>query len=310
MRRLSRPARRERGAVAVIVAFMMVLLLGFAAIGIDVGSIYSDQQQLQNGADAGALAIAESCQRGSCVNTADKYAKANKLDGQATGTMLSNTAGTVTVQTSSTHQNWFAGVLGMPTTALRARASASWGYPSGGGVLPLAFSWCAFQQATGDWYDQGLPLPTTSTVINIIDHSCTPPAHNEVPGGFGELQGANCFATVLAGNWVMSDAGNNGPNSCAGFDWSTVINKKVLIPIFDNFQGSGSNAEYQIKGLAAFIITGICLGPDAQIPTTMSQCPSNKRIEGNFTNYTVLTGGYTIDPNAPHFGTGVVTLST
>lgn len=310
MRRLSRPARRERGAVAVIVALLMVVLLGFTAIGIDVGSIYSDQQQLQNGADAGALAIAESCQRGSCVNTADKYAKANKLDVQATGTMLSNTAGTVTVQTSSTHQNWFAGVLGMPTTALRARASASWGYPSGGAVVPLAFSLCAFWQATGGWDDQGKPLSNTPTVVNIIEHSCTPPAHNEVPGGFGELRGTSCVATVLAGGWVASDSGNNGPNSCSGFDWSTVMNKTVLIPIFDDYQGTGSNAQYKIKGLAAFKITAICLGPSAQMPTNMSQCPSAKRIEGNFTNYTDLTGGYTIDPNAPHFGTGVVKLSS
>jgi hypothetical protein len=294
----------------VIVAFILVLLLGFAAIGIDVGSIYSDQQQLQNGADAGALAIAESCQRGSCVNTADKYAKANKLDGQATGTMLSNTAGTVTVQTSSTHQNWFAGVLGMPTSALSARASATWGYPSGGAVMPLAFSWCAFQQATGNWYDQGLPLPDTPTVITIIEHSCTPPAHNEVPGGFGELQGTSCVATVLAGGWVASDSGNNGPNSCSGFDWSTVMNTTVLIPIFDDVKGTGSNAQYKIKGLAAFEISAICLGPSAKMPTNLSQCPSAKRIEGKFTNYTSLSGGYTIDPNAPHFGAGVVNLSS
>ena len=310
MWRLSTPARRERGAVAVIVAFVMVVLVGFAAIAVDVGSIYSDQQQLQNGADAGALAIAESCQRGSCVDTADTYAKANKLDGQATGTLLSNTAGKVTVQTSSTHQNWFAAVIGMPTTTLRARATASWGYPSGGGVLPLAFSWCTFQQATGGWDDQGLPLPKTPTVIHIIDHSCTPPAHNEVPGGFGELQGTNCLATVVAGGWVLSDPGNNGPNSCAGFDWSTVINKTVLIPIFENFQGSGKNAEYQIAGLAAFTMTGICLGPQIKMPATMSQCPSDKRIEGTFTNYTDLSGGYSIDPNATHFGTGVVKLTS
>ncbi len=150
---------------------------------------------------------------------------------------------------------------------------------------------------------------TTPVVVNIVEHSCTPPAHNEVPGGFGSLSGTNCVATVLAGNWVMSDTGNNGPNSCLGFDWSSVLNKPVLVPIFDDVKGTGSNAQYKIKGLAAFTITAICLGPTAHLPTTMKKCPSDKRIEGTFTSYTDLTGNYTIDPNAMNFGTGEVRLS-
>ncbi|WP_232233112.1 Tad domain-containing protein, partial [Sedimentibacter sp. B4] len=46
----------------------------------DLGGAYSEHQQLQNGADAGALAIAQSCALGDCVDSSDKYAKANKLD--------------------------------------------------------------------------------------------------------------------------------------------------------------------------------------------------------------------------------------
>ena len=48
--------RDERGAVAVMVALLMVPLIGFAAIAIDVAAMWSERQQLQNGADAGALA--------------------------------------------------------------------------------------------------------------------------------------------------------------------------------------------------------------------------------------------------------------
>ena len=172
MRRLIEQNGRERGAVAVAVAICMVVLMGFAALAIDLGSAYSDRQQLQNGADAGALAIAESCQSGVCVDSADKYAKANKLDGQATGTVVNAGGGTVTVEAASTHTNWFAGVIGFPTTALSARATAEWGYPSGGSVLPLTFSWCAFYQATGGWDDQGQPLNnTTEAVINMMEKS-------------------------------------------------------------------------------------------------------------------------------------------
>jgi Flp pilus assembly protein TadG len=178
MRRLIRRGRRERGAVAVVVAISMVVLMGFVAISVDVGSIYSDRQQLQNGADAGALAIAESCQRGTCIDSADKYAKANKLDGQATGkAVINQTAGSVTVEVDSTHQNWFAGVLGMPTTAIRAYASAKWGYPSGGPTLPLTFSWCVFHDATGGWdATTGNALSSAQVTVYLKEQKPLPPA--------------------------------------------------------------------------------------------------------------------------------------
>jgi Flp pilus assembly protein TadG len=48
--------RRARGSTMVIVALVMVALLGFAALAIDVGVIYTAKAQCQNAADAGALA--------------------------------------------------------------------------------------------------------------------------------------------------------------------------------------------------------------------------------------------------------------
>lgn len=312
MWRLRRPGRRERGAVAVVVAIWMVVAMGFVAISVDVGSIYSDSKQLQNGADAGALAIAESCQRGHCVDTADAYAKSNKLDGVATGTIAAGTdysTGVVVVQTTAVHKNWFAGILGMATTPLNAKAKATWGYPSGGATLPITFSWCAFDRATGGWYADGTPVNPAPAVIHVVESACTPPAHNEVAGGFGYISGTNCVSQVLSGTWVTSDPGNNGPNSCAAFNWASIQNTTVLVPIFDNSQGTGSNAQYHIMGLAAFYITGICFSSQSQVPSNMPNCPSDKRIEGHFVNYSVLGGNYTTDPNAVKFGLGTVTLA-
>jgi Putative Flp pilus-assembly TadE/G-like len=61
--------RNETGAVAIIVAVVvgMGVLLGAAAISIDVGSLYAQRRQVQNGADAAALSLAETCVRtGQC----------------------------------------------------------------------------------------------------------------------------------------------------------------------------------------------------------------------------------------------------
>ena len=308
MRRLIRPASRQRGATAVIVAISMMAMLGFTAVAIDLGGAYSEHQQLQNGADAGALAIAQSCALGDCVDSSDKYAKANKLDGQATGQVVGTLASPVTVETSSVRKNWFGAIIGVPTSTLTARATAEWGWPSGGATLPLTFSWCAFREATGGWdVALGDKLPDTETTIHLIEKTCTPPAHNEVAGGFGWLTGINCSATVYADNWVLSDPGNDGSTSCKDFDWTALLSKPVLVPIFEETTGSGSNAMYKIKGLAAFEISGYCFAQDAQWNVT--KCPADKQIKGHFTDYVDLSGDYTIDANATHFGVATVKLS-
>jgi Flp pilus assembly protein TadG len=46
----------ETGVTAVLVAIMIVMLLGFAALAIDIGHLYVVRNELQNAADAGALA--------------------------------------------------------------------------------------------------------------------------------------------------------------------------------------------------------------------------------------------------------------
>ena len=49
---------RERGIVAVTVALLLVGLLGFGALAVDISSLFMVRHELQNAADAGALAAA------------------------------------------------------------------------------------------------------------------------------------------------------------------------------------------------------------------------------------------------------------
>lgn len=78
--RIARGARDDRGAVGVLVAILIGtgVLFGMGALVIDVGQLYQNQAELQNGADAAALAIAKSCSEGSCTpSIATSYADAN-----------------------------------------------------------------------------------------------------------------------------------------------------------------------------------------------------------------------------------------
>ena len=94
IRELARPALRllrrdERGVVAVLVGLLIgTVLLGLGALVIDVGQLYQERAQLQNGADAAALAVAKSCILGTCtpssaLSTAQTYANENAADGVA-----------------------------------------------------------------------------------------------------------------------------------------------------------------------------------------------------------------------------------
>jgi len=83
--RLARPMMRllgrdERGAIGVLIAVLIGggVLLGLGALAIDVGQLYQNRAELQNGADAGALAVAESCALGTCTTVpANTYATGN-----------------------------------------------------------------------------------------------------------------------------------------------------------------------------------------------------------------------------------------
>ncbi len=89
-RRLGAHARgADEGAVAVLVAVLFGggVLLGMAALSLDVGNLYAERRQLQNGADSAALAVAQdaalNCSTGPCTPTtrAQGYANANARDG-------------------------------------------------------------------------------------------------------------------------------------------------------------------------------------------------------------------------------------
>ncbi|MFP5219098.1 MAG: pilus assembly protein TadG-related protein [Actinomycetes bacterium] len=79
MRRLN----DDSGAIAVIVALSSVLLVSFGAIVIDVGALYAERRDLQNGTDAAAFAVAQACAGGSCGafdSDAELFADGNASD--------------------------------------------------------------------------------------------------------------------------------------------------------------------------------------------------------------------------------------
>ncbi len=78
MNMLARFIKNEDGTALVLVAALMVGLMGCVALVIDVGAMYSTKAELQNAADAAALAAARKLPNvGAAITTAEYYAALN-----------------------------------------------------------------------------------------------------------------------------------------------------------------------------------------------------------------------------------------
>lgn len=307
----------DRGAVAVIVAVLMVPLLGFAAISLDMAAMYAERQQLQTGADAAALAIAQDCARHSCgdpKDTAETLVLANSNSGDAEArlpTIPSEKTGLVTVENSAVREHWFAPVLGVNSTELTTRSSAAWGSPTGGtAVLPLILPLCEVKKHTDD-----NNRPTgVEQIINTKPASCPPSGgiHN-LPGGFGWLQtdrDNSCNVTTEINGEARSEPGNVLKHC----DLSPIRNRTILVPIFDeshpeNVNGGGKNGTYIVHGYAAFHVTGYRFTKQSWGDVRCGGSGNSGRcIRGYFTELRLTDPDFEYGPEAPDLGASAVYL--
>lgn len=82
---MKRSIKNESGAIAIVVALMMVVLIGFSAIVMDYGNIASQKRALQNAVDAACLAAAQELPKNT---SAAKDAAAEYLAANAPGALL------------------------------------------------------------------------------------------------------------------------------------------------------------------------------------------------------------------------------
>ena len=70
---------RSKGSVLIIFAISLLVMMGLAALAVDVGAVYSAQAQLQTGADAAALAGIANVNDGTAQAVATQFAGLNKV---------------------------------------------------------------------------------------------------------------------------------------------------------------------------------------------------------------------------------------
>lgn len=297
-RRPPRPAGHgEHGAVGVLVAVLVGagVLFGMGALVIDVGQLYQNRAELQNGADAAALAVAKSCAGGNCnPSIATGYANGNassltghtaKVDlvcgsgtlgscppstGKITDCRDAPAAGTnyVNVYTSTELANGstllppvfartLAGEGNYRGSTVGACARAEWGAAIQSNSLALTLSLCAWNALAANPYGTEIAVD-----IHGKAKQCTLPSGLNLPGGFGWLtptSSSTCTASINVSQPPVysadSDPGNNITAACQTALLND-LNTIIYLPVFGGYTLNGSNGTYSLIGLAAFYLNG------------------------------------------------------
>ncbi|MHA7178746.1 Tad domain-containing protein [Arthrobacter sp. MDB2-24] len=315
--------------MSVLVALLMVVLLGFAALAVDIGLLYSEKAQLQNGADAGALAIAQKCASNSsdaeCASTsplARSLANDNALDARSnvSDVVVDKSERKVTVTAGAMEQGGtpnrvsaiFANVLGISSSEVTATSKAVWGSPTTGiAPFPLTFSICQVQGQVGG------SLQLLQAHGDNANPDCNyGPSGAAVPGGFGWLSQSSgqCGAFVdIAVQLGAGDTGNDGPSNCDAVlnGWAADLSAgrpvTLLLPVFDQVTGTGAGAQYHLLYFTAYDVKGWAFSGNNHLPMTFNpsvtdgsvtkSCNGNCRgIIGKFIKYVSLADGYALGP--------------
>ncbi len=324
--RRTRP-RDERGVTAVLVGLLVVVLVGFGALAVDVGNLWVARKQLQNGADAAALAIAQACATNlsspACASgnaTATDYAKQNKLGADAShtsGVVVSITRanpGSVSVRTTSTEPSFLAGVLGITSSAVGATATAAWGggSPSSLTTLPLIIGDCYLRRTTG-----GRPPSGTLVTFKLInsakgkDSTCGSDQPENPAGGFGWLVVSNgsCELSTVVDEDVPSQTGK--PAKCGDAGEMLGGPGSILeLPLFDYSVDQGSNGAYHVIGYVAVQLNSYCIDQkQLNADGTIGNCDQGKQwIEGTIVAYPDSSGEF-LGGGGDNYGITTVTLT-
>lgn len=282
--------RRERGVALPLVALCMVMIMGMAALVIDLGNGWRTRRALIPATDAAALAAAQDYAKGGngCAGTAGTYLTANEPAAglvSCTRVNYNPSQGRVTVTGTESVDTWFAPVIGLGDYDVRSVTSAVWGPPAtvtGLRPIGLCYGGSAALKAIVD------NPPTTPTLVRISYSKDQPTSCGgaSIPGNWGTVDfdgGSNSNADTQS--WVLNgypgsvSFGNHTVTSCTGephcysgdtgalsgiqSQLTTLKTNGTIftLPVFNFASNPGSNAKFHLMGvlrtrLVDFRVTG------------------------------------------------------
>jgi Flp pilus assembly protein TadG len=293
----------QRGQSMAITVVFMVVLLGFAAMVIDVGSWYRAHRSAQATADASALAGAQVLpDSAGATALAQQYANKNGGSGSGAGgspqitiTQQGYEPDTITVKVTRPSPGFFAKIFGSAfgnvTVSGKATARAYNVQGIQNGIAPITVNYKhPLLNCTRGQNPTCNPVYGTPTTLQLEDIHTS--GGKDAAGAFGLINlngvqqgnvGAGTLADWLNNGYHDHDLTTGKYDSVPGatFNNSTFtaaldahIGDELLFPVYRLLKGPGSNAMYDIIGWVGFVIDSY----DASGSTGV--------INGHFTRYT------------------------
>jgi Flp pilus assembly protein TadG len=311
-------SRSDRGQATVLTLVFLVVLLGMAALVLDLGSWYRADRATQSTADAAALAGAQALPEDPAQARTLAQQYATKNGGLGTGAVTISTKivanDTITVSVKRSAPGFFSKLFGRKSVSVGSTGAArSEGVTSVKYVAPITVHYKhPLLNCTGPSSNPTChPTFGTTTTLNLEDlHQ---KGGGSGSGAFGLLNlnytdpDGNVGAGTLA-DWLTRGYQDYLPTGIfysapsANFNNSqfldavqTVVGKEVLFPVYRLLTGPGSNAKYDIINWVGFVIT------------SFDPSGSSGSITGYFTGY-VATGVQATTGGKPYFGVKKVEL--
>jgi Flp pilus assembly protein TadG len=266
--------REERGGIAVMLALLMPVLFGAAAIALDTAAVWSARQQVENGADAAVLAVAMDCARGDCgdikqtaIDAFFANNRAAKLSNLGSGEGYISVSGrevSVEQKRPWVVNHFFAAALGQGTGELSVQSYAEWApATSGRADIPFAISWCTYLEEVGT---NGPDAADTATLtLDTVSGAatCTGPSGTEtVPNGAAMTQpdSNSCRTSSTQGGTVtviVTKYGTSVDPRCTDARLAGLVGRDIWLPVWDTATPTtDASPTIRVHGYAAFRVTG------------------------------------------------------
>ena len=320
--RLKKMYSSQEGAIAVIVALSMVVLMASAALTLDLGMAYHKTSKLQNAMDSAVLAAAQELPAGStssaewtaACDAATQYAHANGVDA-VTIAAITKYGKIMGIHASSETEveYTFARAIGKESGDISRSAAAEKQPVSGmSGVVPLS-AWSTLMTSGG-----GI---TTGEAITL---KVGKDGQKEYPGSgwFGALSlggsGASNYkdnlingydGDVTYGSIITTENGNMSGPTISGFDerisghelctyasHESDCPRIVIVPIVDAFDASG-HFKVKVLGFAAFFLED------------MTDEAGKAVITARYIDEITVSGGASTNASAEDYGVYAVKLT-
>jgi len=258
-------SRSDRGQATVLTLVFLVVLLGMAALVLDIGSWYRADRATQSTADAAALAGAQALPSSPTNANTLSLQYVTKNGGGSPSVTFSTkylTNDTVKVNVTKPAQGVFTKLFGVRTVTVGSHASAraslmdqaKYVAPIGVNIL-----------------NPKLKGTTTCPCFGSTNLTVLPLGKTGAPGAFDLLNIDSSHGgtgpSILA-SWILkgydgylslgdyfSDAGAKWNSSEVQNALNARDNTELLFPVYDTIKGTGSNAQYHVIAWVGFHMT-------------------------------------------------------